>query len=76
MITAGYVARIPVPAFSKDAKRLMEAQAIATYEGNQSKSEVRFAIQSIDKIVFAEIGMSKSTISDIKDFVGDIIRRT
>ncbi len=75
MITAGYVSRIPVPAFSSDVKNALSTEAKAAYEENSTVQDKIF-VKTIDLIVFDCLQLGAETITQIEMFTSDLIRRT
>jgi hypothetical protein len=72
MITAGYVARLPLVAFSAaERRKLAQLAAAAVARGERPDTLAR-----IDAIVFKAAGLASDTIANVKAFARDVVRAT
>ncbi len=76
MITAGYVARIPVPVMPADALKTLGHIAQEAYEACPSVTEVLSFIESIDEAVFNTCGIPTPDRNSIREFCVNIVERT
>ena len=76
MITAGYVARIPVPALTTAGRSELEHIAREAYEAWPSLEELPGFIERIDEVVFDACGMSEPDRDGIREFCANIVERT
>jgi len=74
MVTSGYVSRIPIPCISSSAKERLEKIAKQQYE-NKAVDALK-GVAEIDKVLFDDLGITKSTQDKISTFCGDILRLT
>ena len=75
MITAGYVARIPVPPFSSDTKDALSRAAMTAYEVNDPAQD-KLSVRIIDNLIFESLDTNNETVHMIEAFTSDLIRRT
>ena len=76
MITAGYVARIPVPALTVAARSELEHIAREAHEARPGLEELPGFIERIDEVVFDACGTSGPDRNGIREFCANIVERT
>lgn len=70
MITAGYVARLPLVTFSREAQAQLAALAKeATLQGEQPST-----VAQVDRIVFEAAGLSAASEAKLKHFSENVVR--
>lgn len=76
MITAGYVARIPVPPISENTKASLAEVARSAYEKKKGGGDTRLSVLQIDALINKDLGFEKQTAFEIQEFADDVIRKT
>lgn len=76
MITAGYVARIPVPALPAAVRKGLGHIAREAYETRPAPSELPAFIERINEVVFDACGIPTSDRNVIREFCANIVERT
>ena len=76
MITAGYVARIPVPDLPATAQKKLQETARAAYEARPDALAAQAFIESIDDLVFDACGIPVEDRNRIREFCKKIVDRT
>lgn len=76
MITAGYVARIPVPDMPAAVHRKLEQTAREAYEARPGPAELPGFIEKIDEAVFDVCGIPDPDRDGIREFCANIVERT
>lgn len=76
MITAGYVARIPVPDMKTTARKRLKRVAQEAYEVRPGPAEAAQFIERIDKTVFDACGIPELDRNSIREFCANIVERT
>ncbi len=76
MITAGYVARIPVPDMPAAARNKLHETARAAYEARPDTQRAQAFIERIDTLVFDACGIPVKDRKSICEFCVNIIERT
>ena len=75
MITAGYVARIPVPELKDMARRGLDNIARDAYEAGPGSTEGPKFIERIDEVVFDACGIPEPDRNGIREFCANIVER-
>ena len=76
MITAGYVARIPVPEMSAEARNELEQAAQEAHKARLGQEEAAQFIERIDEAVFDTCGIPEPDKDGIWEFCANIVERT
>ena len=76
MITAGYVARIPVPAIPAEVRRDLGRITREAYEARPGPEETAVFIERIDRLVFDACEIPIGARNSIREFCAHIIERT
>ena len=76
MITAGYVARIPVPDMPAAVHKKLEQTAREAYEARPGPAELPGFIENIDEAVFDACGIPDPNRDGIREFCANIVERT
>ena len=76
MITSGYVARLPLPQFTAQAKHHLASLAKQAYQNAQQQQSHQPQRAQINDIVFKELKLGVTSIRYISDFCGHIVKRT
>ena len=76
MITAGYVARIPVPDWPATAQKELQETARAAYEARPDALAAQAFIERIDDLVFDACGIPVEDRNRIREFCKKIVDRT
>lgn len=76
MITAGYVARIPVPDMPAAVRQKLEQTAREAYEARPGPAELPGFVEKIDGAVFDACGMPDPDRDGIREFCANIVERT
>ena len=76
MITAGYVARIPVPGIPVDVRKELDLVAREAYEACPGPAEIMVFIQRIDELVFDACKFPGADRNSIREFCANTIERT
>ena len=76
MITAGYVARIPVPDMPPGICRELELIAREAYDAGPDPEAVQVFMGEIDELVFDTCGIPGGDRDNIRGFCGNIVERT
>ena len=76
MITAGYVARIPVPEMPSAVRNGLEQTARQAYEARPGPVEAARFIERIDEAVFDACGIPDPDRNGVREFCANIMERT
>ena len=76
MITAGYVARIPVPDVPAAVRNQLDRMAREAYETRPDAQAAQTIIESIDGLVFDACGIPDGDRHGIREFCSNIIEKT
>ncbi|MCY4362692.1 MAG: N-6 DNA methylase [Gammaproteobacteria bacterium] len=76
MITAGYVARIPVPEMTAAARRELEQTAREAYETGPGSAQALKFIERIDELAFDACAIPEPDRGGIREFCANIVERT
>ena len=76
MITSGYVARLPLPQFTAEAKQHLTILAKQAYQNAQQQQSHQSQRVQINNIIFKELRLGLASITYISDFCGHIVKRT
>lgn len=76
MITSGYVARIPLLAFTSNESAQLAELAQEGYRLAQNRRDVSALLSCIDTLVFSAAGIRDASIGHILAFKKDLIRNT
>ena len=76
MVTAGYVARIPVPDMPAAVHKKLEQTAREAYEAQPELAELPGFIEKIDEAVFDACGIPDPDRDGIREFCANIVERT
>ena len=76
MITAGYVARIPVPDMPAAVHKKLEQTAREAYEARPVPAELPGFVDKIDETVFDACGIPDPDRDGIREFCANIVERT
>ena len=76
MITAGYVARIPVPEMPAAVHKKLEQTALEAYEARPGPAELPGFVEKIDEAVFDACGIPDPDRDGIREFCANIVERT
>ena len=76
MITAGYVARIPVPVLPAETNRELDQIAREAYATRHDPGTAQTFIGRIDELVFDACGIPGKDRNRIRGFCANIIERT
>jgi len=76
MVTAGYVARIPVPELSARTRGTLSRLAHRAYQDRVSADEALASVARIDEALEAELGLAPETVAHLRRFARELIKRT
>ncbi|MCT7956622.1 N-6 DNA methylase [Laspinema palackyanum] len=76
MITSGYVARIPIPKFSRIALTQMSVIAREAYLNQVSPKAARQYVEQINQIIWKDLNFTEETRVKIQNFCKNLIRVT
>ena len=76
MISAGYVARIPIPELTTAARSELEHITREAYEARPGSTELPEYVERIDEVVFSACGMPGPDRGGIREFCANIVERT
>lgn len=75
MVTAGYVARLPVLSFCENEKQRLESLAVALYEGAKNAALAPDKMAVLNDIVYQRAAISPQSIAMIQDFCQQIVKK-
>ncbi len=74
MITSGYVARVPVPAFDAGARRRLSRIAREAYEQKGDRGCAGKYIDAIDELMYAYLAMDERDVREIASFAANLLK--